>query len=889
MSQPYDSPIPLTPALLSPQSIPDRNPDHGSNGPDTVTQADATRSIEIQDTHGKHEQPLVQPVSDLVVQPVSELVVQPVSESLVQAVSEPLVHPVAEPVVEHGVQLVIEPVAQPVIEPVAKPVNESVAKPAIEPVVQPFNEPVAPPFSEPSIQAVIEPVVPPVNGPAVPAVIEPAVQVANEAVLTAPPQMRLESDVVASLSSGPLASSPRSGSPTEIPSAQPSQSAQGDILPPSDTTITDTALTEASMEQPLEEDKKMIPTEAILTEATAVRPVRRARRTKRMKSTIAEPTRTLPARKVKETKRLEATLAKAVKTEPSRKAKGTVAKPTQTPIAEDATTRPSKRAKVTEPSEASKKPKVERPSKRAKGASSSVQDTGTQTAIPVPVQQAGRRGGTIAKPKPLKRGQKSSKTGAGVEKSRAIAQSKDEHDSKTSLTVAEETGSSVISTEQSPSTQALAADNPDVTRKRRRKIKAAPVNQTAPQQPLGRDEPTETVCEQVIDPVIAAKRHRGRSKKLVGADPISQNNDPKATPSGDSVAVCAPTADDTTQEAAPRPRQRARSKKGAPGGTTNKKTEPKESPTKKQPTKSKPKQTRKALYEDDDERMYEEAIKDRGVRIWETFPMDSNGCIDKWAQMLGVPMRTLPISEEKECLTFPFDMQELQATGSADRVRAFIFFGPDSLQREPPKGDTDSFAIPFLSQQSVGYGHAVDSCASLSFLNIAMNCPDILENGPASMQQLRATLDDEEKVQSIKHAWRVFDQSVMGEQVHEVHNRIAVAEDSVSEEHLPYNPKKHMRKTRYSQRKAQAMQQDTSASAPASASEQEQNNTFHFTALMKIGGHVWELDSMETEPIRITSAEESDWHMQVSQYLQALTKDLSTYQKNYNCRLIAVV
>ncbi|KAF9958689.1 hypothetical protein BGZ72_011134 [Mortierella alpina] len=337
-------------------------------------------------------------------------------------------------------------------------------------------------------------------------------------------------------------------------------------------------------------------------------------------------------------------------------------------------------------------------------------------------------------------------------------------------------------------------------------------------------------CSQTIEPAVVVKRRPGRPRKVVSVDPTPSVKDSTTPPSGDSIV-----ASTAIQESEPRRRGRPRSTKGVRTGTERKELEPKESSIKKRPTKSKPRQTGKAVYEDDDERVYEEAIKNRGVRIWETFPMDSNGSIDKWAQMLGVPMRTLPISEEKECLTFPFDMQELKATGSADRVRAFIFFGPDSLQRQPPKGDTDSFAIPFLSQ----------------------------------------------------HAWRVFDQSVMGEQVHEVHNRIAVAEDSVNEEHAPYNPKEHMRKTRYSQRKAQAMQHDTSASA--SASEHEQSDAFHFTALMKIRGQVWELDSMETEPIRIPSAEESDWHAEVSNYLQSLTKDLSTYQKNYNCRLIAVV
>ncbi|KAF9276830.1 hypothetical protein BGZ68_009714 [Mortierella alpina] len=731
------------------------------------------------------------------------------------------------------------------------------------------------------------------NEPAVEPVFEPVFEPVIQPITIIPQRPEQESDAITtapsnSLENAPSASSPSSAGMTtiETPTVQPTQDARFEIMSPSETTTTNTTLTEASSEQPSKDDKETIPTEAILTQPTTAQPIKNAKGTKRVKATIAEAIRTLPVRKVKETKRAEATLANTVKAGPARKAKET--NPVKAPVAEAATARPFKRAKIMEPSEGSIKTTAERPSKRVKGSSSSVQDNGAHADVSAPAQQAGQRGRSIAKPKPSKRVRKSSTAGAGVEKNLAIVQNQDEHDSKLPLTVVEETGLSARATEQSPSTHVLAADNLDVARKSRRRTKAAPVDEIASRQPLGRDEPIEAVGKQVIPPAPVAKRGRGRPRKVERADLIPTTNDPTTTPSGDSLAAGAPTVGGALQVTAPRRRGRPRSIKGVGSGAESKEPKPKKSSVKKQPTKPKPRQTGKAVYEDDDERLYEEAIKDRGVRVWETFPMDSNGCIDKWAQMLGVPMRTLPISEEKECLTFPFDMKELQATGSADRVRAFIFFGPDSLQREPPKGDTDSFAIPFLSQQSVGYGHAVDSCASLSFLNIAMNCPDILENGPASMQQLRATLDDEEKVQSIKHAWRVFDQSVMGEQVHEVHNRIAVAEDSVNEEHPPYNPKEHMRKTRYSQRKAQALQQDSSA-ASTSASEHEQNNAFHFTALMKIGGQVWELDSMETEPIRITSAEDADWHVEVSNYLQSLTKNLSTYQKNYNCRLIAVV
>ncbi|KAG9327347.1 hypothetical protein KVV02_007123 [Mortierella alpina] len=857
MPQPNYSPIPLTPALPSPQPARDPNPDPGNSGPTAVSHADTTDVIAMDDEQGQNE-PVIKPV--------------------IQPAIEPVVHPV------------IEPVAEPIIESVVSaPPRMELGSDAVVSLSARTLESAPGLRSRSSAEVTTNEIPTAQSTPVVQPVIEP--------IVSAPPWMEHGVDAIVSMSAislesapGPASRSNAAVTTTEIPTAESTQNTRVELMSSNERTIADTTPTDTFMEQPLKDNVERIPTEAMLTEATKAQPSKRPKGVKHTKATVsvAEAIRILPARKVNETKRAEAILANAAKTEPATKAKRTGAKPAQISSAEATTARPSKRAEVTDPSEALNNPTAGRVSKRTKVASSSVQDNSAQVEIHAPVQQqTGRRGRTVAKPKPSRRGQKSSTTGAGVEISPAIVQHQDEHDSKPPLTLAEETGSSVKSTEQSPSTHALAAVIPGVVQKRRRKIKAAPIDDAVPRQPHGRDEPIEMVCEQVIDQVIVSKKRRGRTEKAVRADPISPTHNPTANTSDDSMEVCAPAADDAIQDAIPRPRERARSKNRAQSGTKRKEPDPKKSATKKQRTTSKPKKTGKALYEDDDERMYEESIKDRGVRVWETFPMDSNWCIDKWAHMLGVPMRTLPISEEKECLTFPFDMQELRATGSADRVQAFIFFGPDSLQREPPKGDTDSFAIPFLSQQSVGYGHAVDSCASLSFVNIAMNCPGILENGPASMQQLRATLDDEEKVQSIKDAWRVFDQSAMGEQVHEVHNRIAVAEGSMDEDYAPYNPKEHMRKTRYSQRRAQAMQQETSATA--SGSGHEQHDAFHFTALIKIGGQVWELDSMETEPIKISSADESDWHVEVSKYLQALTKDLSTYQKNYNCRLIAVV
>ncbi|KAF9988179.1 hypothetical protein BGZ75_009876 [Mortierella antarctica] len=829
MPQPSYLPIPLTPALPSPQPARDPNPDPGNHGPTAVFHADTTDVIVIGDEQGQNE-PVIKPV--------------------IQPAIEPVVHPLIEPVV-------VEPVLESVVS--APPRMELGSDAVVSMSARPLES--TPGRRSRSSAEVTTNEIPTAQSTAV---VQPVI----EPIVSAPPWMEHGLDAIVSMSVIPLAHSPRPASrsgaavtTTEILTAQSTQNTRVELMSSNETTIADTTPTDAFMEQPLKDNMEKIPTEAMLTEVTKAQPSKRPRGVKRTKATVsvAEATRILPARKVNETKRAETMLANAAKAEPATKAKGTGAKPAQISSEEATMSRPSKRAEVTDPSEALNNPTAGRASKRTKVASSNVQDNSAQAEIPAPVQQqTGRRGRTVAKPKPSRRGQKSSTTGTGVEISPAIVQNQDEHDSKPPLTLAEETGSSMKSTKQPPSTPALAAVIPGASQKRRRKIKAAPIDDAVPRQPLGRDEPLEMVCEQVIDPVIVAKKRRGRTGKAVRADPISPANNPMAPPCDNSMEVCAPAADDAIQDAKPRPRERARSKNRAQSSTKRKEPAPKKSATKKQRPTSKPKKTGKALYEDDDERMYEEAIKDRGVRIWETFPMDSNWCIDKWAQMLGVPMRTLPISEEKECLTFPFDMQELHATGSADRV-----------------------------QQSVGYGHAVDSCASLSFVNIAMNCPGILENGPASMQQLRATLDDEEKVQSIKDAWRVFDQSAMGEQVHEVHNRIAVAEDSMDEGYPPYNPKEHMRKTRYSQRRAQAMQQETSA--PASGSGHEQNDAFHFTALIKIGGQVWELDSMETEPIKISSADESDWHVEVSKYLQALTKDLSTYQKNYNCRLIAVV
>ncbi|KAG0196878.1 hypothetical protein BGX28_009645 [Mortierella sp. GBA30] len=374
------------------------------------------------------------------------------------------------------------------------------------------------------------------------------------------------------------------------------------------------------------------------------------------------------------------------------------------------------------------------------------------------------------------------------------------------------------------------------------------------------------VTDNTIGPTkVLPSRGRGRPRKWALADPI-------------------PAASDSNNIPAPARRKRTCTTDREKGGSNDWGNSAAKAKRSRAP-KNQPNTARlaKGIYDDKDERDYEEAIKDRGVRLWESFPVERNECIDHWAELLGIPMRTLRITPDKECLTFPFDMQELEEVEVTERVRAFIFFGPDSLHRKPPEGDKSSFAIPFLSQQSVGYGHALDSCASLSLVNIVLNCPTILKGSPISMKLLRKTLVDDKKVKTTQQAWRVFDQSVIGEQVHEVHNRIASADGGQDTEKTGYNPQDYKEKIRYSQRKSDALSQDTPADRNA-------NERFHFTALMQVNGFVWELDSMETEPIKIAKRDRRvDWKDEVRLYVQDLTQDLSSYEKNYVCKLIPII
>ncbi|KAF9996653.1 hypothetical protein BGZ79_009619 [Entomortierella chlamydospora] len=283
----------------------------------------------------------------------------------------------------------------------------------------------------------------------------------------------------------------------------------------------------------------------------------------------------------------------------------------------------------------------------------------------------------------------------------------------------------------------------------------------------------------------------------------------------------------------------------------------------------------KRLYEDSDEEKYETSISTRGVRKWKNFPLDTNAYINQWASMVKVPLKAIEISPGVECLSYPCDAKKLPAMD----IEAFIFFGPVNMKRKEPEGDVDSFQIPFVSQVSVGPGHALDSCGSLTFLNIVLNCPRVLEKSPLSLRELALEVAE---APTIKHAWRCFDKSEIANTIHNAHSVIVQEADGVSTKNV-------FSKTPYAKRKKQAENQDA-LDAMTATMEDEKNPLGHFTALMPINGFVWELDSLQTEPIKIGRVpKDADWKHFAFEYANSLMSGLPQYDRKYLTKLIAIV
>ncbi|KAF8966539.1 hypothetical protein BGZ46_000338 [Entomortierella lignicola] len=294
-------------------------------------------------------------------------------------------------------------------------------------------------------------------------------------------------------------------------------------------------------------------------------------------------------------------------------------------------------------------------------------------------------------------------------------------------------------------------------------------------------------------------------------------------------------------------------------------------------TKKGTKKSTKRVYEDSDEEEFEAKIVARGVRKWKSFPADENAFINQWASVVNVPFEAIKIGPDVESICYPCSMDGLSAM---DNVEAFIFFGPVSMKRKSPVGDHDSFQIPFISQVSVGPGHAIDSCGSLTFLNIILNCPRILKGCPLTLQKLAQEIDD---APTIKHAWRHFDLSDIGDKIHRAHWNISQQAD------MTKSTNRFSKATYVKRRKIAEEQEAEEAAAEDSTDIDDVDQPNHFTALMPIGGYIWELDSLETEPIKIEKIpDNTDWKVCAFEYANSLMSTLSLYQRNYAAKLVAI-
>ncbi|KAF9350390.1 hypothetical protein BGX26_011425 [Mortierella sp. AD094] len=256
----------------------------------------------------------------------------------------------------------------------------------------------------------------------------------------------------------------------------------------------------------------------------------------------------------------------------------------------------------------------------------------------------------------------------------------------------------------------------------------------------------------------------------------------------------------------------------------------------------------KRLYEDSDEEKYETSISTRGVRRWKNFPLDTNASVNQWASMVKVPLKAVKISPGVECLSYPCNVKKLPA------------------------------AVDI--QVSVGPGYALDSCGSLTLLNIVLNCPRILEKSPLSLRKLASEVAT---APTIKHAWRCFDKSGIANIIHNAHSVIVQEADGVS-------TKKVFSKMPYAKRKKQAENQDALDTITTTTAEDKKNASGHFTALMPINGFVWELDSLQTEPIKIGRVpKDADWKHFAFEYANSLMSGLPRYNRKYLTKLIAIV
>ncbi|KAI7821232.1 hypothetical protein BC939DRAFT_210507 [Gamsiella multidivaricata] len=266
----------------------------------------------------------------------------------------------------------------------------------------------------------------------------------------------------------------------------------------------------------------------------------------------------------------------------------------------------------------------------------------------------------------------------------------------------------------------------------------------------------------------------------------------------------------------------------------------------------------------------------------------------RWAEVMGVPVKA-----ESSLIPFPFD----DPSQFDKEAIAFLFVTLTAVKRADPVSDKESMEIYFIPQRAAAPGHAIDSCFSLAMMNFVMNNASILEQCP---QDIKDLVKDIFATENAAVAWRLFDESAVGDKVHRVHQEAHLLGEW---DESPASPK--FDKTPYSKRlKQQKVKEDehdakeqSTAPAPQRKSsrgqggaltdskgkdkakqEQDKSNdkgedeeeiAHHITVFMHINGSVWEIDSLQPEPRKIGTVNESEpWQELVAKYLHGLKGDI---------------
>ncbi|KAG0327727.1 hypothetical protein BGZ99_006988 [Dissophora globulifera] len=293
-----------------------------------------------------------------------------------------------------------------------------------------------------------------------------------------------------------------------------------------------------------------------------------------------------------------------------------------------------------------------------------------------------------------------------------------------------------------------------------------------------------------------------------------------------------------------------------------------------------------AEYQAKQEMEYEARIKRRGVRIWN--PVDvgmPDRVVNGWAREVHIPL-----SARSEMLAMPFKTEDFN-----QEAIGFLLVTSLDLNREDPEVSAGSRAIYFIPQSLAGPGHAINSCFSLSLMNFIINTPKVLEGCPAAFKALRAAIFQTEYS---TEAWRIFDESPIGDMIHAAHQRAHLigewADDFAEPEFDKRSFKARLRDLR--EKNKQATREDEGDEAYgkrntkgkiaphlrkgkkkklALESWEREEVPLHITVFLPIGGEVWEIDSIVSEPRRIAViSDERPWQHEVARYLISLESQI---------------